>query len=459
MDKKYKNSLFIFRRDLRLSDNTGLLQALSQSQQVIACFIFTPEQIGESNSYRGKHSIQFMIESLKDLHEQLIEHNGQLYLFYGSNEQVITELFDKMSIDAVFVNRDYTPYSLKRDQLIQDLCANYNKDFISSDDVLLNSPESVLTEQNKPYVKFTPFFRKSMQKKVNEPIHEVHGKFYSQNISSSKSKEIFYDILRNLNTKLYVEGGRKNGQKLIERLSDFANYAIDHDYPKYDTTLLSAHNKFGTFSIREIYSDISKKLSPSHPLIRQLYWRDFFTYIAYHYPHVFEGAFYQKYNNLKWSYDTNLFERWCEGSTGFPIVDAGMRQLNETGFMHNRVRLITASFLVKDLHINWQWGEKYFAQKLTDYDPAVNNGNWQWVASTGCDSQPYFRIFNPWLGQKKFDRDCIYIKRWIPELAKLDINIIHNWFKQSKSINGYPLPIVDHSKQSKIAKKLYLLVS
>jgi deoxyribodipyrimidine photo-lyase len=191
--------------------------------------------------------------------------------------------------------------------------------------------------------------------------------------------------------------------------------------------------------------------------IKELIWRDFFTYIAYHFPHVFKGAFYKKYDLLKWENNKKKFLLWCNGKTGFPIVDAGMRELNETGYMHNRVRMIVASFLVKDLHISWQWGERYFANHLIDYDPSVNNGNWQWCASTGCDAQPYFRIFNPWLQQKKFDKDCIYIKKWIPELEEVDNKIIHEVYKHS--VDNYPAPCVDHSIESKKTISFFKIIS
>ncbi len=224
------------------------------------------------------------------------------------------------------------------------------------------------------------------------------------------------------------------------------------DIPSLKTTGLSAHNKFGTLSIRQVY-DVFVATAPD--LARQLYWRDFYTHLAYHFPYVFKGAFNKKYDAVAWKNNKAWFERWCLGTTGFPIVDAGMRQLNATGYMHNRVRMIVASFLTKDLHIHWQWGERYFAQKLVDYDPAVNNGSWQWAASTGADAQPYFRIFNPWLQQKKFDEDARYIKTWVPELKKVSVPTIHAWYKQAEPLFGYPLPMVDHAVQSAQAKELF----
>ncbi|HSF52014.1 MAG TPA: FAD-binding domain-containing protein, partial [Nitrososphaeraceae archaeon] len=223
--------------------------------------------------------------------------------------------------------------------------------------------------------------------------------------------------------------------------------------------------KFGICSIREAYSAIQKELGFNHHLIRQLYWRDFYVYIGFHFPFVFNSPFQERYrrNVIEWKNEPKEFELWCNGKTGFPIVDAGMRELNETGYMHNRLRLITASFLVKDLHIDWRYGERYFGLKLFDYNPSINNGNWQWVASTGCDAQPFFRIFNPWLQQKKFDPDCIYIKKWISELKEVPINTIHEWYKANsvidKSTNSssrdYPKPIVEHQKEITITRELY----
>jgi deoxyribodipyrimidine photo-lyase len=264
-------------------------------------------------------------------------------------------------------------------------------------------------------------------------------------------------MLPHENENLHVHGGAHNGQKILHRLKKCKDYLKERDIPALEaTTNLSAYLKFGCVSPREAADAIKSHLGPHHPLIRQLYWRDFFYHIVAHNPSVFGHAYHKKYDHLWWSKSKADFGKWCEGKTGFPIVDAGMRQLNETGYMHNRVRMIVASFLTKDLHINWQWGEKYFAQQLVDYDPALNNGNWQWSASTGADAQPYFRIFNPWTQQKKFDPHCDYIKKWVPELAKVEPKIIHSWFKEtSPVIKGYPRPMVDHEEERKIALKAY----
>jgi deoxyribodipyrimidine photo-lyase len=244
---------------------------------------------------------------------------------------------------------------------------------------------------------------------------------------------------------------------ILKKMSGFHDYGRQRDFPGVNgTTGLSAHVKFGTISAREFYHAVSDSLGQEHILINQLYWRDFFTQIGYHYPKVLGAAFQDKYARVAWSIDPADFTAWSEGRTGFPIVDAGMRELNATGFMHNRSRMITASFLVKDLHIDWRMGERYFAQKLVDYDPLVNNGNWQWAASTGCDAQPYFRIFNPWLQQVKFDPAAVYIKKWIPELRNFPAEAIHALGKHpSVSLDGYPRPMVDHHLAKEETKSLF----
>jgi deoxyribodipyrimidine photo-lyase len=238
------------------------------------------------------------------------------------------------------------------------------------------------------------------------------------------------------------------------------NYPETRNLPAVNgTSHLSAHHKFGTLSIRETHAAIVDAFGSHHTLINELYWRDFFTHIGYHFPRVYGSAFNTKYNAVKWDRNKSYYEAWCKGMTGFPIVDAGMRELNATGYMHNRVRMITASFLTKDLHLDWRHGERYFARQLVDYDPAVNNGNWQWSASTGCDAQPYFRIFNPWLQQKRFDPDCVYIKHWVPELSHLQPAVIHK-LATSPSIRvvNYPKPIVDHSTESQKSKELFKML-
>ncbi len=243
----------------------------------------------------------------------------------------------------------------------------------------------------------------------------------------------------------------------LTHLKELQDYERTRNTPSLTgTSRLSAALRFGIVSSREAWWAIAQTLGNEHPLLRQLYWRDFFFSIGLYFPRVFTGCFHQKYNTIIWPNQAEWVSAWKNSRTGFPIVDAGMRELKETGYMHNRVRMIVASFLVKDLHCNWRIGEKHFADQLVDFDPCINNGNWQWAASTGCDAQPYFRIFNPWTQQQKFDAECIYIKRWLPELANIPAKTLHNLFKLDEALPGYVMPIVDHGIQSTMAKNLFV---
>lgn len=419
MNKMYQRALFIFRRDLRLADNTGLIFALKNAEKVLPIFIFTPEQVGR-NPFKSNHCLQFMIESLQDLEEQLHQKGGKLYRFRGSVKTVAGRLIAKHKIDALIVNRDYTPYSHKRDEDLKAVCDKQKIAFHSFDDLLLHPPEKTVKKDGKPYLVFTPFFNANRKKKVAKPVRNP----YTNYLAISHSLAPYPTFPKVTNPFL---GGRKASLALLK-------------HPKPEKMHLSAYLKFTVCSPREVYAACRGR---SH-LIRSLYWRDFFTTIAYYFPHVFEGPFYPKYKKLHWSKSKAVFQKWCQGKTGFPIVDAAMRQLNQTGFIDNRFRMIAASFLIKDLYIDWRWGEKYFAQHLIDYDPAVNNGNWQWVASTGADAQPYFRVFNPWMQQKKFDPKCSYIKEWVEELKSASPSTIHAWY-EAENHTSYPSPILDHS--------------
>lgn len=453
---KIKKSIHIFRRDLRLSDNTALINNLKLSEQVIPAFIFDSRQISKDNAYRGEKLIRFMLNCLDDLNSQLKEHGSQLYLFYGKSEEVLEQLIQQEKIDLVSINCDYTPFALKRDQALKELCSKHNVKFFAEHDALLHKPGDVLKNDGDPYTVFTPFYKKAIQTLPAKPKKLINDNFYNAKISQAIN-DYPEEIGKLKFPKLAVQGGRSEALKIKKKLKSYENYKEQRDFPALDSTSkLSAHNKFGTISVREIFWEIEKHFNIQHTLIQELYWRDFFTQINLFFPHVYGQSFNPKYKSIKWSKSKQNFEKWCTGNTGFPIVDAGMRELVETGYMHNRVRMITASFLVKDLQLNWQWGEKYFAQHLLDYDPAVNNGNWQWAASTGCDAQPYFRIFNPWLQQKKFDENCEYIKKWVPELQKVEAKILHDVEKLEKTdIAGYPKPMVDHFEAKEKTLKLF----
>lgn len=456
--KQFVRSLFIFRRDLRLDDNSALLAALEQSEEVIPLFIFDPRQISPENDYRSLKAIAFMIDSLHDLDGQLNKKKSRLMCGHGIAEQFLETLLQIVPIDAIFWNKDYTPFSLKRDEQLEHVCIRHQKFFFSFHDALLINPETIHSANGTPYTIFTPFFKTAAKSKVIQPRLCRYKNFVSQLIPGTYELTTLIAQLNisSAREQLIEHGGTTLAKGILKKIGSFSNYATTHDIPAVPTTLLSPHNKFGTVSIRQIYHTIAKKLGEGHPLIRQLYWRDFFSYIAYHSPFVFGFPYHEKYINLSWENDEGKFRHWCQGTTGFPLIDAGMRQLNQTGFMPNRVRMIVASFLVKDLHIDWRWGEQYFAQHLIDYDPSVNNGNWQWAASTGCDAQPYFRIFNPWIQQKKFDPEGIYIKQWVPELQQVAPSTIHAWFKQKESPKiDYPAPIINHTVQARRALDIY----
>jgi deoxyribodipyrimidine photo-lyase len=441
----YSTSLFIFRRDLRITDNTGLQEALRLSKQVIPSFIFDPRQI-EPHSYQSKPGLRFMLQSLQDLQQQLQAAGGKLALFNALPVQVITQLVEQQAIQSVFINRDYTPFSRRRDAELAVVCEQLGIALHILPDSLLNEPEQTVKNDQTPYKVFTAFYNNARQFSVALPLKLVQRNFLSL------ESEFSSDQLGLSPENAVINGGRETALAILEQLADCADYQNTRDFPELDaTSKLSSHLKFGTCSVREVYYAIIEQLGSDHPLLRQLYWRDFFTHIAYHFPQVFGRSFLEKFADLHWNNNTDYFQAWCEGKTGFPIVDAGMRELNATGFMHNRVRMIVASFLVKDLHIDWRWGERYFARHLVDYDPCINNGNWQWAASTGCDAQPYFRIFNPWLQQLKFDQDCRYIKHWLPELQAFPPKTLHQWYKKH-SVCSYPEPIIDHGRESQLTK-------
>jgi deoxyribodipyrimidine photo-lyase len=456
MTNTFSRALHIFRRDLRITDNTALNAALAQAAEVLTCFVLDPQQINP-HPYQSIHGLQFMRESLEALAESLREKGGQLVILEGDPSVVLPSFVKRERVNAVFFNRDYTPFARNRDRRIKAALEADGCAVQQYGDALLNEPEDVKKGDGGVYSVYTPFVKRAALIPVRAvvPLNESGGKFACP--THSEPNERALERLGGAsNQSLFTRGGRAPALAVLSRIQDFKNYHEERDVPAREaTTGLSPHHKFGTISVRETYHAVSAAHGSSHTLIRELYWRDFFTYIAFHFPHVFKGCFNRQYDELGWENNEEWFAAWVEGRTGFPIVDAGMRQLKETGFMHNRVRMIVASFLTKDLLIDWHWGERHFARYLADYDPAVNNGGWQWAASTGCDAQPYFRIFNPWLQQKKFDPDALYIKRWIPELNSLPAKAIHAWEESSGTRAGYPSPIVEHATQKSRALKLF----
>ncbi len=451
-----KKSLFIFRRDLRLFDNTALQAACRESQQVDCCFIFDPRQV-EEHPYLSRPGLAFLCHSLTELAEELKSAGGRLNFYYAQADQVLQSILSRQEHQAVYINRDYTPFSIKRDEALQAVCKEHGVGLKAFHDLCLQPPGSVLTQKGTAFTVYTPFYRAAAQIAVPLPEKFMPGKF-NKDLLPDGLPAIPEEVPQINSNSFLLQGGRKEGLELLSKAVLRRNYQEERDLPALPGNHLSPHFKFGTLSIREAYQAVCAHNPKDSVLIREFYWRDFFTQIGFHFPHVFAGNFQKKYANLDWRNDQSQFEAWCAGQTGFPIVDAGMRELVTSGFMHNRVRMITASFLVKDLQIDWRWGERFFARHLLDYDPAVNNGNWQWAASTGCDAQPYFRIFNPWLQQKKFDPECIYIKRWVPELQALTAKEIHKLSEQRPLfIKDYPDPVVDHSIERQAAEEMFLL--
>jgi len=421
---------------MRVADNSALLQAAAESDEVIACFIFDPAIL---ERFRGhERRLLFLVQSIEDLDRQVTECGGSLRIFNGNPVDVVEQLFQQKRIDAVYINRDYTPFARRRDSALKRACERYGGRLSVSADALLNEPEAVLKSDGTPYVVFTPYHRAALAHKINQPEYERPANLAGINVPGYSLAEA--DVPQPPVTSPII-GGRDRAIDILRHIDALEDYEEDRDYPaRSGTSRLSAHLKFGTCSVREAHHQISGALGTSHPLLRQLHWRDFFTQVGFHFPHVFGHAFRRQYDAIPWTGTDEAFDSWCRGETGFPIVDAAMHELIATGYMHNRARMIVASFLVKNLHVDWRAGEAVFAKHLIDYDPAVNNGNWQWAASTGCDAQPYFRVFNPWRQQRRFDPDASYIKTWLPALAEWSATDIHGLEKHP---SGYLPQIVD----------------
>jgi deoxyribodipyrimidine photo-lyase len=441
---QYRISIFIFTRDLRLYDNTSLICALSKSITVLPIFILNPEQLSDKNKYKSNNCVQFMCESLYDLQFQLTTCNSRLFLFSGDPIEVIQNLFKQSeNIDAVFINKDYTPFAKKREENIRKLCKLKEKVFEVYEDYMLTGIDEVINGSKKPYVKFTPYANTAKKSAVKKPVKNGYKNYI---LKSVKMKDEFsINNLKKLyekNKDIWVSGGRENGKKMLSKISQYKKYDISRDYPFESTTNLSAYLKFNVVSVREVYWKIKESLGQKTKLLTQLYWRDFYMNIIYHQKVINTNMNGHK---VKWKSNRSDFNKWKEGKTGFPLVDAGMRQLNQTGYMHNRARMVVGSFLVKIMHMDWQKGEQYFASKLVDYDPANNNGGWQWVSGTGTDSQPYFRYLNPWTQSEKYDKDVKYIKNWVSELKDVPASDIHKWTDSYKKYNiKYPKPMYDN---------------
>jgi len=460
----YPTGLFIFHRDLRLTDNTGLLNACSKCKKVYCCFIFTPEQVGKQNIYKSKNAIQFMIESLEELTEEIHKRGGELIMMYGKTLSSVKHIIEKIEINAVFFNKDYSPYAVKRDTELQQLCEKMEVDCIIDSDYYLYEPGSVKTTTNQTYKKYTPFYEAVMRlpnppdpsnKKCTHFATIGSGTHISNRISIVDAIQKFAPIP---NDSILVHGGRLSALRQLKKAATHQKeYEEKRDILTYDTTFLSAYIKFGCISIREVYHIFTKAYGHKSGIIRELIWREFFAHVLYAFPEVVGKSYQPRYRGIAWRKSTMDFDKWKKGMTGFPIVDAGMRQLNETGYMHNRVRMMVASFLVKVLLLDWRWGEQYFSQKLTDVDIASNNGNWQGISGTGVDMKPYFRDMNPWIQSSKFDNEAEYIYKWVPELKDVPSRAIHKWdieYMNYKHIQ-YPKPMTNYEEQKEKMLHMY----
>ena len=407
-------TLFWFRRDLRLTDNAGLFHALSKNDHVLPVFIFDT-QILDKLDNKADRRVEFIYQTLLQLKAELEEIGSSLLILHGNPIEIFKELNPK----AVYTNHDYEPYARERDSQVEKILSNKKIDFNTFKDHVIFDREEVIKDDGTPYTIFTPY-----SKKWKAKLKPLYIKSYPV--------EKYYGSLKKINplpvptlAELGFEFTRTSFPERVIKSSIIDKYHEQRNFPAFQsTTRLSVHLRFGTISIRKL---VQLALKKNETWLNELIWRDFYHMILYHFPSV-EKAFKPSYDRVLWRNDPNEFKAWCEGKTGYPIVDAGMRELNATGFMHNRVRMIVASFLTKHLLIDWRWGEAYFAEKLLDFDLAANNGGWQWASGSGCDAAPYFRVFNPYLQTEKFDPDQKYIKQWVPEL----------------NTSEYPAPIVDH---------------
>lgn len=452
--------IFVYRRDLRVIDNVGLNHAMAYYDRVIPIFIFNPAQI-KSNKYGSAAAIKFMMESLTELNSDLKRVGSRLHCFNGDDTTVLTRLLRDGGIDAVVFNRDYTPFARKRDGLIASVCDRANVDCVECEDYLLSAMGELNKADGTPYTVFTPFKNNALKYPPPKPQRTRLRNLGVIRGASFALPRDYIGARTTLDTA--VKGGRTEGIKQLRKLSAHRQYKHVRDCVSIQTTQLSAFIKFGCVSIREVYWRIRTLFGVSSTLMSQLYWREFYYYIVSEFPYVLGRNWSPKYDKIKWRWSQAQFKRWCDGTTGYPIVDAGMRELNQSHIMHNRARLITANFLNRMLGMDWRRGEQYFAVLLVDYDPAVNNGNWQWIASTGVDPKPYFqRLFNPWTQSAKFDPDATYIKKWIPSLKNVPAEHLHQWDKYHGEYNleklDYVAPIVDYADARKRSIEMYRAV-
>ena len=426
---KTKLNLFWFRRDLRLIDNHGLYEALQSELPVLPIFIFDTNILDKLENKEDKR-VDFIFQALEKLNEYLEKQGKSIQIFYGRPLEIYQKLTEKYNIESVFFNEDYEPYAIKRDQEIADFLNKKGINFHTYKDQVIFQKDEITKADGKPYTVYTPYSKQWLLK------------FNDQNLEFFASDKKLENLLNIEKQNITLENiGFKKTNYLFEtpkiNLEILEKYQETRDFPTLETSQISVHLRFGTFSIRKLVKIANELKDKTY--LKELIWREFFMQILWHFPKVIHHSFKEKYDNIAWENNEELFQKWCEGKTGYPIVDAGMRELNETGLMHNRVRMVCASFLTKHLLTDWRIGEAYFAEKLMDYDLSANNGNWQWSAGSGCDAAPYFRVFNPEEQQKKFDPKFIYIKKWVKEFGT----------------SAYPKPIIEHKFARERALKSY----
>lgn len=424
-----KISIFWFRRDLRLEDNAGLYHALKAGNAVLPIFIFDNLILDELPKNDAR--VEFIHQSLLNIQQELIKINSSLRIFHTTPKIAFETLINEFEIETVFTNHDYEPYAQQRDLEIKTMLEKHQINFKTFKDQVIFEKSEVVKDDGLPYIVFTPYSKKWKAKLNDFYLKEYPTKKYFNNLF--QVKPFHFPTLNELG----FETSNLNFPSINFDENIITDYHNTRDIPSIEgTTKMSIHLRFGTISIRQLAKNALQK---NEKYLNELIWRDFYQMILWHFPQVVNQSFKAKYDNIKWRNNEQEFKAWCEGKTGYPIVDAGMRELNETGWMHNRVRMIVASFLTKHLLIDWRWGESYFALKLLDFDLASNNGGWQWAAGSGCDAAPYFRVFNPYLQTAKFDVSLKYIKKWVPEFEDF----------------SYPKPIVEHDFARKRCLEVY----
>lgn len=433
---KEKIAIFWFRRDLRIEDNHGLFQALNSGYKVLPIFIFDPIILNRFEDKQDRR-VDYIHQALQNINKKLAPFNSGIDFFFKTPIEVFEELTSKYNIEKVFCNHDYEPKAIHRDLEVQNFLKTQSVDFHSYKDQVRFEKYDILKADNTPYTVFTPYSKKWKLLLKNELLPYYDSENYLNHLIQKADFQKF---------SLEEIGFNKTDLQFSEptlEIDIIGNYNELRDFPaKNHTTHLGIALRFGTISVRKCI-DFARRSNETW--LNQLIWRDFFMQILFHFPNVENNSFKPKYDAIPWINNVDEFQKWCEGKTGYALVDAGMRELNTTGFMHNRVRMLVASFLTKHLLIDWRWGEAYFAQKLNDYDLALNNGNWQWAAGCGCDAAPYFRIFNPDEQLKKFDSNLEYINKWVKEFSTLQYyhKIIEHSFARNRALETFKKTLSD----------------